>query len=746
MALMGSGVVAVAPASCFWPCTDDIYGHHKMSSSYPRTRICGRRRLLPRYSNGSKAGASSLNCRQPIVSAEPPPPPGQSSVLLPPDSDIDSDSNSNSSRRQPHLSTTTTTTTKQEAAAAAGGVVMSPGLIDYFQVSEDLVLRSEADGGPPRWFCLLDCHCSSSHSASSSKNHNPLLLYLPGVDGVGSGLLLQCKKLGESFLLSLKSQHLRVYHNLVKLVEETVRSENSRRPHTPVYLVGESFGGCLALAIASRNPDIDLVLVLANPATCFSKSQLLPLLPFSHLMPKEMNPSLLYMLCLSSGIPSRMAMGALQKSLPLEQTVGELSQAARAVSSYISVLADLLGVETLNWKLKMLKSAEAFSNSRLHAIKARTLILSSGRDSMLPSEEEGERLRRLLPDCQIRTFSDRGHVPFLEDGFDLVTIIKCASFYQRGRCVDYVLDYLPPKPPEFEQIYEPHRWTEVACNPVMLSTLENGKIVQGLKGIPCQGPVLYVGYHMMLGFELIPLVARFWMERNIVLRGIAHPMAFKRLKDGKLPDLSTYDAFRFMGAVPASATTFYKLFSTKSHVLLYPGGMREALHRKGEEHKLIWPEQSEFVRMAARFGAKIIPFGAVGEDDFGQLLFDYDDLMKIPYFEAFTRELTDEAVNLRSEREGEIANQDIHLPVILPKVPGRLYFLFGKPIETEGRKQDLKRRDEAQQVYIQVKSEVESCIAYLKEKRENDPYRNVLARLTYQAVNGFDAEVPTFEL
>ena len=37
------------------------------------------------------------------------------------------------------------------------------------------------------------------------------------------------------------------------------------------------------------------------------------------------------------GIPSRMAMGALQKSLPLEQTVGELSQAARAVSSYISV-------------------------------------------------------------------------------------------------------------------------------------------------------------------------------------------------------------------------------------------------------------------------------------------------------------------------------------------------------------------------------------------------------------------------
>lgn len=40
---------------------------------------------------------------------------------------------------------------------------------------------------------------------------------------------------------------------------------------------------------------------------------------------------------------------------------------------------------------------------------------------------------------------------------------------------------------------------------------------------------------------------------------------------------------------------------------------------QGEEYKLFWPEQSEFVRMAARFGAKIIPFGVVGEDDIGEV-------------------------------------------------------------------------------------------------------------------------------
>ena len=53
--------------------------------------------------------------------------------------------------------------------------------------------------------------------------------------------------------------------DLVKVVERTVRSEYERSPNRPVYLVGESLGGCLALAVAARNRDIDLVLILANP-------------------------------------------------------------------------------------------------------------------------------------------------------------------------------------------------------------------------------------------------------------------------------------------------------------------------------------------------------------------------------------------------------------------------------------------------------------------------------------------------
>ena len=44
---------------------------------------------------------------------------------------------------------------------------------------------------------------------------------------------------------------------------------------------------------------------------------------------------------------------------------------------------------------------------------------------------------------------------------------------------------------------------------------------------------------------------------------------------------------------------------------------------QGEEYKLIWPDHQEFVRMAARFGATIVPFGCVGEDDIVEVSFSF---------------------------------------------------------------------------------------------------------------------------
>jgi len=63
-----------------------------------------------------------------------------------------------------------------------------------------------------------------------------------------------------------------------------------------------------------------------------------------------------------------------------------------------------------------------------------------------------------------------------------------------------------------------------------------------------------------------------------------------------------------------------------------------------------------------------------------------------------------------------------------------------------GLKQELKNRDKAREMYLHVKSEVEHCISYLKEKREKDPYRSLAARTLYQTTHGWTSEVPTFDI
>ncbi|KAG6438423.1 hypothetical protein SASPL_103366 [Salvia splendens] len=580
----------------------------------------------------------------------------------------------------------------------------SSSLRNYFDQCRELISRS--DDGPPRWFSPIGCR--------SRLKDSPLLLYLPGVDGVGLGLMMEHERLGKIF--DIWCMHIPLADrtpltDLVRFVKSTVTAEHSRAPNRPIYLVGESLGACIALAVAAGNPEIDLALILANPATSFGKSLLEPLslLPLSTMMPEQLGSSLPYFVALLLGSPLKMVTTAMSKRLPLDQMIEVLSQESTAISSYLS----LFTVEILRWKLNLLKSAAAFANSQLHAVKAQTLILA---------REEADRLRQVLQKCQVRVFAGSGHALFLEmqeHGFSLVSILTGASFYRPHNCIRVITDC----------IYFLIIWTETALNPVVLSTMENGDIVRSLAGIPSEGPVLYVGNHMMFGLEVVPLLARFWIERDVALRGMTHPTVFTKLREGRIPPpFSAFDNMRIMGAVPVSATNFYRLLSSNPHVLLYPGGMRESLHRKGEEYKLFWPEQPEFVRVAAKFGAKIVPFGVVGEDDVGHLLLDYNDLTRIPYIKNAIEGITQEVVKLRRDAVGEVSNEDVHLPVIAPKIPGRFYFLFGKPIETEGRKQEVKGREKAQELYLEVKREVEECLAYLKMKRESDPYSHIVAR------------------
>nr|AZM65201.1 diacylglycerol acyltransferase 2 [Vitellaria paradoxa] len=608
---------------------------------------------------------------------------------------------------------------------------------DYLDQLKEMI---RPDGGPPRWLCPVECGWPLRDS--------PVLLFLPGMDGVGLGLILHHKALGKAF--EVRCLHIPVYdrtpfEDLVKFVEETIRFEHASSPNKPIYLVGDSFGGCLALAVAARNPTIDLVVILANPATSFGRSQLQPLFPLLDALPDELHITIPYLLSFVMGEPMKMAMVDIETTLPPAVVFEQLSGNLAALLPRVSGLADIIPKDTLLWKLKLLKSAASYANSRLHAITAEVLVLVSGKDNMLPSGDEAKRLSKSLQNCKIRHFKDNGHTILMEDGVNLLTIIKATCKYRRSPRHDFVADFLPPSMSEFKQVLQNNGLFRSITSPVMFSTLEDGKIVRGLSGVPNEGPVLLVGYHMLMGLELVPLVEEFLREKNVLVRGMAHPSLFTRYTERRLHEFSFYDTLKIFGALPVTATNLFKLFSTKSHVLLYPGGVREAFHRKGEKYKLFWPDQPEFVRMAARFGAMIVPFGVIGEDDVAELVLDYNDVMKIPVVNDYIKKSNEEIIRLRSEMDGEVANQDFYPVGILPKIPGRFYYLFGKPIHTKGKEAMVKDKENAKELYAQVKYEVERNISFLIRKREEDPYRSIFDRTLYQATSVPTDHIPSFE-
>lgn len=406
-------------------------------------------------------------------------------------------------------------------------------------------------------------------------------------------------------------------------------------------------------------------------------------------------------------------------------------------------LADILPKDTLIWRLKSLKSAAADANSRLHAVKAQVLVIASGKDRLLPSREGALTLSNSIDNCKMRYFKDTGHAFLLEPGVNLLTVIKGTCSYRRTKTRDFVSDFLPPSISEYKLLFDGIlRPLHLATSPVIYSTLADGKIVRGLEGVPEQGPVVLVGHHMLFGLEIGSLIEEFLRQRKTVVHGMSHPAIFSKTIESPSNEFSIFDLFKVFGSMRASGANFYKLLLNKSYVLLYPGGVREALHLKSEKNKVCWPPKPEFVRMAARLGATIVPFGVVGDDNIIELVLDSDDMARIPIF----KDAKLQKVRARGLREDEdIVKRITFPPVVLPKIPGRFYFLFGKPIEATDKEECLRNEQITQQFYSHIQSQIENCIAYLLEKRQKDPYRNIFARTAYRVACISGDHVPSFD-
>lgn len=236
-------------------------------------------------------------------------------------------------------------------------------------------------------------------------------------------------------------------------------------------------------------------------------------------------------------------------------------------------------------------------------------------------------------------------------------------------------------------------------------------VLEGLDLVPERGPMLLVGNHTIMGlFDAPMLFLELFERRGLFVRGLGDHTHFA------VP--LWRDLLCWFGVFDGTPERCKALLARGESILLFPGGGREVAKRRGEKYRLIWKERTGFVRLAAEYGAPIVPFAAVGAEEAWDILLDADDLLAGPIGWMV------DALGWR---------RDVIMPIVrgigptpIPR-PERLYFRFAPPISTEHVSPD----DPAAcwGVRDRVQKAVEDGIAHLLTLRAKDAERALLPRL-----------------
>ena len=242
-----------------------------------------------------------------------------------------------------------------------------------------------------------------SHAAGIER---PRLVYLPGLDGTGDLFYRQQASLDGAFdIRTFRFNHL-ISPSWQDLVSAVVDEHIQDRP---VVLCGESFGACLALAVADRVPDAVAGMILVNPASSFRRATLLNTLSTALLAIPEAIVHASSGLCLNwLCIPSRLA-------------PTDLQQFRRAIES-------VKKADTLH-RLELLKQFDVTALP-LERLNCPALVLAGQRDRLLPSESEARRLVTRLPVANLKLVPNSGHACLLERDLDLARIVQLAPEFE----------------------------------------------------------------------------------------------------------------------------------------------------------------------------------------------------------------------------------------------------------------------------------------------------------------------------
>ena len=240
----------------------------------------------------------------------------------------------------------------------------------------------------------------------------PLFIFLPGMDGSGQLLQTQTETLEKTFdlrCLAIPPDDLNDWDLLSAHVVDLIEAELASKPNRCVYLCGESFGGCLALKVAVRSPELFDKIILVNPASSFHKR---PLLYFgAHLLPWM--PDLVY----------RSASFAL---LPFLVTWKKVQRSDRR--ALLNVMRSV-PPKSVGWRLSLLGEFD-LKDEELHRLKQPVLVLAGAADRVLPSIDEAQSLVKRLPNAQMVVLPTSGHACLLEADLNFYKIMQDSQFLE----------------------------------------------------------------------------------------------------------------------------------------------------------------------------------------------------------------------------------------------------------------------------------------------------------------------------
>jgi pimeloyl-ACP methyl ester carboxylesterase len=245
----------------------------------------------------------------------------------------------------------------------------------------------------------------------------PLFIFLPGMDGTGQLLRAQTAGLEKAFdirCLAIPPDDLTTWEQLTDLVVALIEKEVEQKSQRPVYLCGESFGGCLALKVMLRSPKLFNYLILVNPASSFNHNLLLNW--GSHLVHPTLQP--LYQFSCAIFLPFLASLGRIERA-----ECHALLEAMQFVSQEAAI-----------WRLSLLREFK-LSAAQLQTITQPTLIVASRNDRLLPSVSEAERLVAHLPTAEMYILPDSGHACLLEARVNLYEILQAAPLFKHQPAV-----------------------------------------------------------------------------------------------------------------------------------------------------------------------------------------------------------------------------------------------------------------------------------------------------------------------